>query len=231
MSSLLPKLMKLGRAGSRSDCACEETNRQLDRIIPGIEMFRRGGDSGLAANEMMTSSAHPGNLERSPSITENETTTESQPSSGVFSEGVLLIEPPKLKTKGKSFGSKRKSGVEADDEGNPFSTYDKENCGDREWSGCHVRGSHYITTCSLNPNRSSAYEMRLNKKRAKKQNVGGPQKRGRPKKGKYLDEENDPQGNEMAETQSSCETEGVQGVSRSVTRSSARRVARVNYEE
>jgi hypothetical protein len=35
----------------------------------------------------------------------------------------------------------------------------------------------------------------------------------------------------MAETQSSCETEGVQGVSRSVTRSSVRRVARVNYEE
>jgi hypothetical protein len=66
MSSLLPKLMKLRRAGSRSDRACEETNRQLDRIIPGIEMFRRGGDSGLAANERMTSSAHPGNLERSP---------------------------------------------------------------------------------------------------------------------------------------------------------------------
>jgi hypothetical protein len=57
MSSLLPKLMKLGRAGSRSDHACEETNRQLDRIILGIEMFRRDGDSGLAANERMTSSA------------------------------------------------------------------------------------------------------------------------------------------------------------------------------
>jgi hypothetical protein len=39
MSSLLPKLMKLGRAGSRSDLACEETNRQLDRIIPKIDMF------------------------------------------------------------------------------------------------------------------------------------------------------------------------------------------------
>jgi hypothetical protein len=80
MSSLLPKLMKLGRAGSRSDRACEETNRQLDRIIPGIEMFRRGGDYRLAANERMTSSAHPGNFERSLSITENETTTKSQPS-------------------------------------------------------------------------------------------------------------------------------------------------------
>jgi hypothetical protein len=115
-------------------------------------MFRRGGDSGLAANERMTSSTQPGNLERSPSITENETTTESQPSSWVFSEGVLLIEPPKSKTKGRSFGSKRKSGVEADNEGNPFSTYDKGNYGDRECSGCRVRGSHYIMTCLLNPN-------------------------------------------------------------------------------
>jgi hypothetical protein len=87
--------MKLERAGSRSDRACEETNRQLDKIIPGIEMFRLGTDSGLAANERMTTSTQPGNLERSPSITENETTTKSQPTSGVFSEGVLLIEPPK----------------------------------------------------------------------------------------------------------------------------------------
>jgi hypothetical protein len=134
-------------------------------------MFRRGGDSGLAANERMTSSTQPGNLERSPSITENETTTESHPSSRVFSEGVLLIEPPKSKRKGRSSGSKRKSGVEANNEGNPFSTYDKENYG-RECSGCHVRGSHYITTCPLNPNRSNAYEMRLSKKGEKKQNVG-----------------------------------------------------------
>jgi hypothetical protein len=113
---------------------------------------------------------------------------------------VLLIEPPKSKTKGRSSGSKRKSGVEANNEANPFSTYEKENYGDRECSGCHVRGSHYITTCPLNPNRSSAYEMRLNKKGAKKQNVGAFQKRGRPKKEKYLDEENDPQGNDIAET-------------------------------
>jgi hypothetical protein len=83
--------MKLGRAGSRSDRECEEANRQLDRIIPRIVMFRRCTDSGLAANERSTSSTQPGNLERSPLVTENETTTESQPSSGVFSEGVLLI--------------------------------------------------------------------------------------------------------------------------------------------
>jgi hypothetical protein len=124
----------------------------------------------------MTSSTQPGNLERSLSITENETTTESQPSSEVFTEGVLLIKSPKSKTKGRFSGSKRKSGVEDDNEGNPSSTYDKENYGDRECSRCHVRGSHYITTCPLNPNQSSAYEMHRNKKGAKKQNVGAPKK-------------------------------------------------------
>jgi hypothetical protein len=132
----------------------------------------------------MTSSAHPGNLERSPSKTEHETSTESQPSTGVSSEGVLLIEPPKLKTKGRSSRSKRKSGVEADNEGNPFNTYDKENYGDRECSRCHVCGSHYITTCPLNPNRSSAYEMRLNKKRSKKSKMLGPQEKRKAKERK-----------------------------------------------
>jgi hypothetical protein len=62
MSSLLLKLMKLGRARSRSNRACEETNRQLDMIIPGIEMFRRGTDFGLAANERMPSTTQTGIL-------------------------------------------------------------------------------------------------------------------------------------------------------------------------
>jgi hypothetical protein len=86
----------------------------------------------------------------------------------VFSEGVLLIEPPESKTKDRSSGSKRKNDVEADNEGNSFSTYDTENYDARECNGCDVRGSHYITTCLLNPNRSNAYEMRLSKKSVKK---------------------------------------------------------------
>jgi hypothetical protein len=43
MSSLLPKLMKLGRAGSRSDRASEETNRHLDRIIPRLRCLEEAG--------------------------------------------------------------------------------------------------------------------------------------------------------------------------------------------
>jgi hypothetical protein len=73
--------------------------------------------------------------------------------------------------------------------------------------------------------------MHLSKKSAKKAECWGPKKRGRPKRGKDLNEENDPQGNDMVETQSSHEAEGVQRVSGSVTTSSARRVVRVNYEE
>ncbi|XP_066320520.1 protein FAR1-RELATED SEQUENCE 5-like [Miscanthus floridulus] len=66
MSSLLPKLMKLGRAGSRSDRASQETNRQLDKIIPGIEMFPRRMEngspgSGLSATESVATTAHPAN--------------------------------------------------------------------------------------------------------------------------------------------------------------------------
>ena len=44
MSKLLPKLMRLGRAGSKSDHAFEEANRQLDKITPGIELFPRSAD-------------------------------------------------------------------------------------------------------------------------------------------------------------------------------------------
>jgi hypothetical protein len=59
----------------------------------------------------------------------------------------------------------------------------------------------------------------------------GLKKTGRPKKGKDLNEENDPQGDDIAETQASCEGEGVPWGSGLVTRSSARRAACVNYEE
>ena len=44
MSKLLPKLVRLGRAGSESDHAIEEANRQLDKITPGIELFQKSTD-------------------------------------------------------------------------------------------------------------------------------------------------------------------------------------------
>ena len=44
MSKLLPKLMRLGRVGSKSDRTYEETNRQLDKITPGIELFPISAD-------------------------------------------------------------------------------------------------------------------------------------------------------------------------------------------
>ena len=40
MSKLLPKLMRLGRAGSKTDRAYAETVRHLDRITHGIELLQ-----------------------------------------------------------------------------------------------------------------------------------------------------------------------------------------------
>ena len=40
LSKLLPKLMRLGRAGSKSDRAYTETIRHIDMITPGIELLR-----------------------------------------------------------------------------------------------------------------------------------------------------------------------------------------------
>jgi hypothetical protein len=54
ISKLLPKLMRLGRAGSRSDRACEETNRQLDKFTPGIEMFSKSADDASSATGSIT---------------------------------------------------------------------------------------------------------------------------------------------------------------------------------
>jgi hypothetical protein len=170
--------MKLGRAGSMSDHACEETNRQLDIIIPGIEMFPRSMDVVAPAIES-TPTAGTGNPIADSSVinptsgtspgfrhsaTECHATNEPQPPSVLLHNGMLLIEHPMSKTKGRSSGKKWKNDVEPTQEGNTFSTYNKENYGNKECSGCQVRVSHYITTCPLNLNRSKAAEMRLDKK-------------------------------------------------------------------
>jgi hypothetical protein len=41
MSKLLPKLMRLGRAGSKSDRAYAETVRHIDMITYGIELLQK----------------------------------------------------------------------------------------------------------------------------------------------------------------------------------------------
>jgi hypothetical protein len=43
MSSLLPKFMKLGRVGSRSDRACEETNDSLIGLFQGLRCSEEAG--------------------------------------------------------------------------------------------------------------------------------------------------------------------------------------------
>ncbi|CAL4905934.1 unnamed protein product [Urochloa decumbens] len=190
LSKLLPKLMKLGRAGSRSDRACEETNRLLDKITPGVEMFPRSTDD---------EPSEPGQSSSGSKVT----------GTTVLSDGMLLLEPSVSRTKGRSPGKQTKNDVEHELDGNPLSTYTKENYGDRECHCCGVRGTHYSTTCPLNPDRSKAAEARTNKRAAKTVNKGPPRKRGRPK---IIRQEHE--GEELTHTQQEEETTPTSGNTR-----------------
>jgi hypothetical protein len=55
MSKLLPKLMRLGRAGSKSDRAYAETIRHIDMITPGIQLLQTAES---AAGEMESGDLH-----------------------------------------------------------------------------------------------------------------------------------------------------------------------------
>jgi hypothetical protein len=55
MSKLLPKLMRLGRAGSKSDRAYAETVRRIDMISHGIELLQTAES---AACEMGSGDLH-----------------------------------------------------------------------------------------------------------------------------------------------------------------------------
>ncbi|CAO2208238.1 unnamed protein product [Urochloa humidicola] len=173
LSKLLPLLMRLGRAGSRSDRAYDETVRLLEKITPGIEMIQRSADDDfteISAPRTGPSATAPDNLQKS-----------VDPSSNVVQEKIKLIEPLVSRTKGRKSGKQKKNVVVPQIEGNPFSTYKKKNYGNKECHFCGIRGSHYSTTCSLNPERSDAAE-KSSKKRTAITQDGPPRKRGRPKK-------------------------------------------------
>ena len=189
MSKLLPKLMRLGRAGSKSDHAFEEANRQLDKITPGIELFPRSADDESSGPAPPAS----GSVEQSGSAGTN-----SPPSSTPMHAGMLLIEPPMSCTKGRGPGKHKKNDVQAPLNGTSLNTYTKVNYGDRHCSICGVRGTHYSTTCPMNPDRSKSAEMRAARKSTKK-NDGPPRKRGQPKIVKDLHDESDLSQDELSE--------------------------------
>ena len=99
MFKLLPKLMRLGRTGSKSDRAYEVTNRQLDKITPGIELYPRSVDD---------ESSDPAPLANRSTVTSGGADTDSPPSSALLHAGVLLIEPLVSHTKGLGLENKRK---------------------------------------------------------------------------------------------------------------------------
>jgi len=218
MSKLLPKLMRLGRVGSKSDHAYEETNRQLDKITLGIELFPRSADD---------ESSDPTPTANRSVVTSGGADTNSPPSSALLHAGVLLIEPPVSRKKGRGPGKQKKNDVEAPLNGTPLSTYTRANYGDRECSSCGVRGTHYNTTCPINPDRSKSAEMCATKK-STKMNDGPPRKSGRPRIVKDLREGDDLDKDEWPMTQHGSATTNGVGAENS---GRCQRAKRVNYQE
>jgi len=89
----------LNEWGSKSDRAYEETNRQQDKITPGIELFPKSADD---------ESSDPAPSANGSGVTYGGADTDSSPSSALLHAGVLLIEPPVSRTKGRGLENKRK---------------------------------------------------------------------------------------------------------------------------
>ncbi|CAN6317598.1 unnamed protein product [Urochloa humidicola] len=222
LSKLIPKLMRLERAGSKSDEAYIETNRQLEKITPGIEMFQKGTDdesAGHVATETATGAVEEIGIESPPS---------SDPSSAVLHEGIMLLEPPMARTKGRKASSQNKDVVQPQVDGNPLSTYKKKNYGNKECHCCGVRGTHYSTTCPLNPNRSKVAETCANNKRGAKTQGGPAKKRGRSRIMRDVDEESDEV--VVPEVVAASQPRSAKGRGTS-TRGRGARAGRVNYQE
>jgi hypothetical protein len=186
MSKLLPKLMRLGRAGSKSDRAYAETVRHIDMITPGIELLQT---TESAACEMGSGDLHEnGDNEMGlvcvrPTDKSGDATLETAmnpskpatpkinhvPRSATTLGGVILTEPPVSSTKGRKPVSAAKSSKNSMIPDNPYSTYSGGK-GVKECQTCQVRG-HYSTTCPQNPNRSKAVENKA-KKEVQKLKVG-----------------------------------------------------------
>ncbi|RLM73109.1 uncharacterized protein C2845_PM15G06930 [Panicum miliaceum] len=213
MSKLLPKLMRLGRVGSRSDRAFEEIDMQLDKITPGIEIFPSSADG--ESSDPAASATGSVTTEGASSALQNE---------------MLLIEPPVSRTKGRSPWKQKKNGVEPPLAGNPLNTYTRQNYGDRECSTCGVRGTQYNTTCPINLDRSKAAEKRATKRGANTQD-GTPRKRGRPKIIRDLHEENDLNQDGVVATQASSSAAGGDARGGAAIGNRGRRSARVNYQK
>ncbi|CAN6244159.1 unnamed protein product [Urochloa humidicola] len=216
--------MRLGRAGSKSDQAFEETHMQLDKIIPGIEMFQRGTDDECAEPAAEHGASEP------VATAATESPPSSNPSSAVLHEGIMLTEPPVARTKGRQASNQKKDVVQRQLDGNPLSTYKKKNRGNKECHSCGVRRTHYSTTCPQNPNRSKAAETCANNKRGAKTQGGPAKKRGRPKITRDLHEESNEVLADVVAASQEARSSGTKGRSTS-TRGRGARASRVNYQE
>jgi hypothetical protein len=117
MSKLLPKLMQLGRAGSKSDHAYAETVRHIEMITPGIELLQtvEGGPGERASDELhedagarmdivpVATSRESADNNIEPIVNPSDPTppeTSLDPCSANFLTSVALTEPPCVEHKG-----------------------------------------------------------------------------------------------------------------------------------
>ena len=141
MSKLLPKLMRLGRVGSKTDRAYAETVRHLDRITPGIELLQAievdssmhptnstGAESGelQAVDTIQNVDAAASTLDCSAAVVEtneNQAEINLDPTSANFLASISLAEPPVSHTKGRKSGKESQCAEKIKGTNNPYSTY------------------------------------------------------------------------------------------------------------
>ena len=251
LSKLLPKLMRLGRAGSKSDRAYTETIRHIDMITPGIELLRTAEIGPIGPDEATNTELHQdaegrrniGPIAPTQQSSDNNiepvvmpTGPTPPPESGLNPDSancltdLRLTEPPVSRTKGRKSASGAKCAKNSVEPANPYSTYSGGQ-GIRECQTCHVRG-HYSTTCPQNPNRSRAAENK-DKKRSAKTVGWTPRKRGRPTIKKGLDGNQDEAQSEGDDTQQSGCTMAVQESAAHAVIARIRRATtcHVNYQD
>jgi hypothetical protein len=158
LSKLLPKLMRLGRAGSKSDKAYTETIRHIDMITPGIELLRTA-EIGLddATNTELQQDAdgqrNIGPIAPTQQSSDNNmepvvmpTGPTPPPESGLNSGSancladLTLTEPTMSRMKGRKSASGAKCAKNSVEPANPYNTYSGGQ-GIRECQTCHVRGT------------------------------------------------------------------------------------------
>jgi hypothetical protein len=164
-AKLVPVVMGIARAGSKSEYASDEALKQATTLRDLIETIPPNVTTASPMNGNDTGEAD----EETPSLAILAATF-SQPKGRATNRGKQQNESSVAYQSTSTYKRKRTASG-------------KEVVGDRTCGTCNLRG-HYSTTCPLNPNRSRAAEKRGTRR-------GGIRRRGRPRTKRCSSEEGD----------------------------------------